>query len=148
MKAKYLYIVSALALGLVGCSQEYENVEAPLNSTMMFNIVSPNATRVADGAFEADDKLGIYVTDYADETTPAPLQISGNRANNEVMAYDGAAWATERPIYWGEGKSDVYAYYPYMDVVDVDEQPFSVALDQTAEGAYENSDFLWARLRV
>ena len=145
MKAKYLYIVSALALGLVGCSQEYENVEAPLNSTMMFNIVSPNATRVADGAFEADDKLGIYVTDYADETTPAPLQISGNRANNEVMAYDGAAWATERPIYWGEGKSDVYAYYPYMDVVDVDEQPFSVALDQTVEGAYENSDFLWAK---
>ena len=145
MKAKYLYIVSALALGLVGCSQEYENVEAPLSSTMMFNIVSPNATRVADGAFEAEDKLGIYVTDYADETTPAPLQISGNRANNEVMAFDGAAWATERPIYWGEGKSDVYAYYPYMDVVDVDEQPFSVALDQTAEGAYENSDFLWAK---
>lgn len=145
MKTKYLYIVSALALGLVGCSQEYENVEAPLSSTMMFNIVSPNATRVADGAFEADDKLGIYVTDYADETTPAPLQISGNRANNEVMAFDGAAWATERPIYWGEGKSDVYAYYPYMDVVDVDEQPFSVALDQTVEGAYENSDFLWAK---
>ena len=145
MKAKYLYIVSALALGLVGCSQEYENVEAPLSSTMMFNIVSPNATRVADGAFEVEDKLGIYVTDYADETTPAPLQISGNRANNEVMAFDGAAWATERPIYWGEGKSDVYAYYPYMDVVDVDEQPFSVALDQTVEGAYENSDFLWAK---
>lgn len=145
MKAKYLYIVSALALGLVGCSQEYENVEAPLSSTMMFNIVSPNATRVADGAFEADDKLGIYVTDYADETTPAPLQISGNRANNEVMAYDGTKWATERPVYWGEGKSDVYAYYPYMDVVDVDEQPFSVALDQTVEGAYENSDFLWAK---
>ena len=145
MKTKYLYIVSALALGLVGCSQEYENVEAPLSSTMMFNIVSPNATRVADGAFEAEDKLGIYVTDYADETTPAPLQISGNRANNEVMAYDGAAWDTERPIYWGEGKSDVYAYYPYMDVVDVDEQPFSVALDQTVESAYENSDFLWAK---
>ena len=145
MKAKYLYIVSALALGLVGCSQEYENVEAPLSSTMMFNIVSPNATRVADGAFEADDKLGIYVTDYEDATTPAPLQISGNRANNEVMAFDGTKWATERPIYWGEGKSDVYAYYPYMDVVDVDEQPFSVALDQTVEGAYENSDLLWAK---
>lgn len=145
MKAKYLYIVSALALGLFGCSQEYENVEAPLSSTMMFNIVSPNATRVADGAFEADDKLGIYVTDYADETTPAPLQISGNHTNNEVLLFDGAAWATERPIYWGEGKSDVYAYYPYMDVVDVDEQPFSVALDQTVEGAYENSDLLWAK---
>ena len=145
MKAKYLYIVSALALGLVGCSQEYENVEAPLSNTMMFNIVSPNTTRVADGAFEADDKLGIYVTDYADETTPVPLQISGNHTNNEVLLFDGASWATERPVYWGEGKSDVYAYYPYMDVVDVDEQPFSVALDQAAENAYETSDFLWAK---
>ena len=145
MKAKYLYIVSALALGLVGCSQEYENVEAPLSSTMMFNIVSPNATRVADGAFEAEDKLGIYVTDYADETTPAPLQISGNHTNNEVLLFDGAKWATERPVYWGEGKSDVYAYYPYMEIVDVDEQPFSVATDQTVEDAYETSDFLWAK---
>lgn len=146
MKAKYLYIVSALALGWVGCSQEYENIEAPLGNTMSFNIVSPNAgTRVADGAFEAEDKLGLYVTDYADATTPAPLQISGNRANNEGMLFDGAAWATERPIYWGEGKSDVYAYYPYMEIEDVDEQPFSVALDQTVEDAYETSDFLWAK---
>ena len=98
MKAKYLYIVSALTLGLVGCSQEYQNVEAPLSRTMSFNIVSPNATRVADGAFEAEDKLGIYVTDYIDAETPAPLQISGNRANNEAMVFDGAAWATERTI--------------------------------------------------
>lgn len=145
MKAKYLYIISALALGLVGCSQEYENVATPLDGAMSFNIVSPNATRVADGAFEADDKVGLYVTDYADETTPAPLQISGNRANNEGMVFNGTSWATERTIYWGEGKSDVYAYYPYIEIVDVDEQPFSVALDQTAEGAYENSDFLWAK---
>ena len=145
MKATYLYIVSALTLGLVGCSQEYENVEAPRNGKMMFNIVSPNASRVADGAFEAEDKLGLYVTDYADDTTPAPLQISGNRANNEGMVFDGASWATGRPVYWGEGKSDVYAYYPYMEIVDVDEQPFSVALDQTVEDAYETSDFLWAK---
>ncbi len=145
MKAKYLYIVSALTLGLVGCSQEYENVEAPLNGKMMFHIVSPNASRVANGAFEAEDKLGLYVTDYADATTPAPLQISGNRANNEGMVFDGASWATERIVYWGEGKSDVYAYYPYMEIVDVDEQPFSVALDQTVEDAYETSDFLWAK---
>lgn len=145
MKAKYLYIVSALSLGLVGCSQEYENVATPLDGAMSFNIVSPNATRVADGAFETDDKVGLYVTDYADETTPAPLQISGNRANNEGMVFNGTSWATERTIYWGEGKSDVYAYYPYMEVVDVDEQPFSVATDQTVEDAYETSDFLWAK---
>lgn len=145
MKTKYLYIVSALTLGLVGCSQEFQNDEILLNGPMSFNIVSPNATRVADGVFETNDKLGLYVTDYADATTPAPLQISGNRANNEVMTYNGTSWATNRPIYWGESKSDVYAYYPYMDIVDVDEQPFSVATDQSADNAYEDSDFLWAK---
>lgn len=145
MKTKYLYIVSALTLGLVGCSQEFQNDEILLNGPMSFNIVSPNATRVADGVFETNDKLGLYVTDYADAATPAPLQISGNRANNEVMTYNGTSWATNRPIYWGESKSDVYAYYPYMDIVDVDEQPFSVATDQSVENAYEDSDFLWAK---
>ena len=143
MKRLYKYsIVSALVLFAISCQQGGEEQLLPSNGQMRFNIAT---TRVSDGAFEAEDVVGLYVTDYADETTPAPLQISGNRANNEVMAYGGAAWATERPIYWGEGKSDVYAYYPYMDVVDVDEQPFSVALDQTVEGAYENSDFLWAK---
>ena len=148
MKAKYLYLVSALALGLVGCSQEYQNVETPLNNNnaMSFNIVSPNAgTRVSNGEFEAQDKLGLYVTDYIDAETPAPLQISGNRANNEAMVFDGTKWAAERPVYWGEGKSDVYAYYPYMEIVDVDDQPFSVATDQNEAKNYEASDFLWAK---
>lgn len=147
MKAKYLYIVSALALGLVGCSQEYQNVETPLNNNAMsFNIVSPNAgTRVSNGEFEAQDKLGLYVTDYIDAETPAPLQISGNHANNEAMVFDGTKWATERPVYWGEGKSDVYAYYPYMEIVDVDDQPFSVATDQNEANNYEASDLLWAK---
>lgn len=143
MKAKYLYIISMLALGFVACQQGGEEQFLPSNGEMQFNIAT---SRVANGAFEAEDKVGLYVTDYADATTPAPLQISGNRANNEAMTYDGTKWATERPIYWGKGKSDVYAYYPYIaEVVDVDNQPFSVALDQTVEGAYEASDLLWAK---
>lgn len=145
MKTKYLAI-AALALGMVACEQAANNAEIPADNRMLFDIVSPNAyTRVADGAFEAEDRIGLYVTDYADDTTPAPLQISGNRANNETLTFNGETWSPEQPIYWGEGKSDVYAYYPYMDVVDVDEQPFSVATDQDIEGAYEASDLLWAK---
>ena len=145
MKTKYLAI-AALVLGMVACEQATNNAEIPTDNRMLFNVVSPNAhTRVSNGAFEAEDKIGVYVADYADDTTPMPLQISGNRANNEALLFDGASWTPERTIYWGEGKSDVYAYYPYMDIVDVDEQPFSVALDQTVEDAYETSDFLWAK---
>ena len=146
MKTKYIHIISALALLLVSCQQGSEEQLLPSNGEMSFNIIAPNGgTRVTDGAFEAGDKIGVYVTDYTDATTSAPLQISGNRANNEAMSYDGAKWVAERPIYWGDSKADVYAYYPYMDIIDVDEQPFSVALDQHVEDCYESSDFLWAK---
>lgn len=145
MKTKYL-VIAALALGMVACERATNNVEIPADNRMLFDVSSPNAhTRVANGAFEAEDKIGVYVTDYVDNTTSAPLQISGNRANNEALIFDGTSWAPERPIYWGDGKSDVYAYYPYMEVEDVDEQLFSVALDQDADGAYEASDLLWAK---
>lgn len=145
MKTKYLAI-AALALGMVACEQATNNAVIPADNRMLFDVASPNAhTRVSNGTFEAEDKIGVYVTDYADDTTPMPLQISGNRANNEALLFDGASWTPERTIYWGEGKSDVYAYYPYMEIVDVDEQPFSVALDQDVEGAYEASDLLWAK---
>ena len=144
MKAKYLYIISMLALGFVACQQGGEEQILPSNGEMAFNVAT---SRVANDTFEAEDKIGVYVTDFVDATTPAPLQLSGNRANNEGVIFDGTKWSAERPIYWGEGKSDVYAYYPYIaEVADVDNQPFSVALDQTVEGAYEASDFLWAKV--
>lgn len=145
MKTKYLAI-AALTLGMVACEQAANNVKIPADNRMLFDVAAPAAhTRVSNGAFEVEDRIGVYVTDYADDTTPMPLQISGNRANNEALLFDGNTWTAERPIYWGEGKSNVYAYYPYMEVKDVDEQPFSVATDQTVEGAYEASDLLWAK---
>ena len=144
MKRTYLYIISVLTLGFVACQQGGNDAELVANGEMRFNITA--GTRVANEQFEAEDKVGLYVTDYVDSETPAPLQVSGNRANNEAMTFDGTKWNIERPIYWGEGKSDVYAYYPYTsEISNVDEMPFSVATDQDVEGAYEASDLLWAK---
>ncbi len=120
---------------------------------MSFSVLSPGAqTKVSGGTFETGDKIGIFVTDYADEQTPMPLQISGNRATNIAATFDGQGWTSERPIYWGEGKSDVYATFPLIeDLSDINSQSFSVATDQSAEAkdgtpaAYESSDFLWAK---
>ena len=112
---------------------------------MSFNILGPGTqTKVTGNAFDALDEIGLYVTDYVDNITPMPLQISGNRANNLTVTFDGASWTPEKTIYWGAGKSDVYAYYPYMSISDVESQYFEVAADQTGEG-YEASDFLWAK---
>lgn len=141
MKTKQISI-SALALLFVACQQGGEELLLTSNGEMAFNVATRSA---ANNTVEAKDKMGVYVTDYVDATTPAPLQVSGNRANNEGVIFDGAKWTAEQCIYWGEGKCDIYAYYPYMAIEDIDEQPFSVALDQTVEGAYESSDLLWAK---
>lgn len=136
-----------LALAAVACQEGNITPESPVVSNeMSFDILAPGVqTKVANNAFEATDVIGLYVTDYVNEATAMPLQISGNRANNITVTYDGAAWTPEKTIFWGSGKSDIYAYYPYFEEVkDVDSQYFEVATDQTTDG-YEASDFLWAK---
>ena len=78
----------ALAAGLSSCGKEALQSDAEsYDSTMSFNVLAPGATptKVSGNAFEAGDKAGLYVTDYVDENTPMPLQISGNRASNVAM---------------------------------------------------------------
>lgn len=136
-----------MALAFTACQEGNITLEAPvISDEMFFNVLAPGLqTKVADNAFEASDVIGLYVTDYADENIPMPLQVSGNRANNQTVTYDGISWVPDRTIWWGNGKSDVYAYYPYIDnIMDVEDQYFEVAADQTSEG-YELSDLLWAK---
>ena len=141
---KKIYI-PLLALALTSCQEGNITPDIATNGEMSFNVIGPGTqTKVTGNAFDALDEIGLYVTDYVDNTTPMPLQISGNRANNLTVTFDGSSWAPEKTIYWGSGKSDVYAYYPYMSISDVESQYFEVAADQTGEG-YEASDFLWAK---
>ena len=136
-----------MALAFTACQSNIVEPEGAVHDNVMrFNLVGPSAqTKVSAGAFEAADQIGLYVTDYVNETTPMPLQISGNRANNSLVTFDGLAWTPDQTIYWGDGKSDVYAYYPYFETVeDVNNQSFELATDQTGTG-YEMSDFLWAK---
>lgn len=143
MKTIYKYsILSALMLIALSCQQGNDDITFASDGQMSFDVIT---TRVAGDVFEAEDKIGVYVTDYINSKTPAPLLISGNRANNEVIVYDGSTWTAGRPIYWGTGKSDVYAYYPYMEITDIQEHQFSIATDQSIKGAYEASDLLWAK---
>ena len=136
-----------MALAFTACQDNIVEPESLVHDNIMrFNLVGPNVqTKVTNDAFEAADVIGLYVTDYVNETTPMPLQISGNRANNSLVTFDGSSWTPEQTIYWGRGKSDVYAYYPYFETVaDVNNQYFVLATDQTGAG-YEVSDFLWAK---
>lgn len=122
-----------------------------LNSEeMRFTASYPTTTRATGAAFETDDAMGVYVTQY-DGDMPVPLQLSGNYTNNAKTIFNGSIWKSSPVIYWEEGKFDVYAYYPYTNITSVDEYPFTVALDQSTEensnvlSGYEASDFLWAK---
>ena len=144
---KRIYIPLLMALTFTSCQ---ENAVAPatpvVDDVMRFNLVAPGAqTKVSAGTFETADQIGLYVVDYVDDAIPMPLQASGNRANNSLVTFDGSVWTPEQTIYWGEGKSDVYAYYPYYETVsDVNDLHFELATDQDGSG-YEASDFLWAK---
>ena len=144
--------LSALSIIAISCRREnpvmphlYEEGE------LRIQVIHPSAaTKVSSTAFESGDRIGLFVTSYDGETAP-PLQISGNWANNISTAYDGTSWIPDKKIFWADGKMDVYGYYPYMPLISVDEQPFTIAVDQTTPengenpGGYEASDLLWAK---
>lgn len=146
---KKIITVFAAIAALVGCSKEPATGLAD-DGQMKFTMTVGESTRATATEFEAGDKVGLFVVEY-DGETPNPLQISGNWVNNVATSFDGTEWRADKAIYWPENKTDVYGYYPYMDLISVDEQPFTVALDQSTArdgdvlGGYEASDLLWAK---
>lgn len=138
----------ALALlALVACADDNEpQYKDARHTPMTFEVTHPSQTRATATNFEGGDRIGLYVA-QAD----APLEIGGNLVNNEALTYNGSSWAAAHTLYWDEGTYNAYAYYPYIQgVSSIDDQPFSVATDQstaktaTALGGYEASDLLFA----
>ena len=119
----------ALALlGLVACSDDGEQQYKDARHTpMTFTVTHPSQTRATATDFENGDRIGLYVA-QAD----APLEIGGNLVNNEALTHNGSSWTAAQTLYWDEGTYNAYAYYPYMQgVSSIDDQPFSVATDQS-----------------
>lgn len=138
----------ALALlALVACADDNEpQYKDARHTPMTFEVMHPSQTRATATCFEGGDRIGLYVA-QAD----APLEIGGNLVNNEALTYNGSRWTAAHTLYWDEGTYNAYAYYPYIQgVSSIDDQPFSVATDQstvktaTALGGYEASDLLFA----
>lgn len=139
-----------LALASASCSNELEPTSAPQDAKeipMTFVVTYPGQeSRATDEGFERNDKMGLYVA-----SSEAPLEIGGNLVNNEPLTFDGSNWTATRTLYWDNGTYNAYAYYPYTtDISSIEDQPFSVSLDQstpktsTAPGGYEASDLLFA----
>lgn len=116
--------------------------ETPEQNEIVLDMIHPHGvvTRATETAFEESDQIGVYVT-----AADAALQLGGNEVNNERFTFNGTAWTSSRKVYWNAGTHNVYAYYPYSEVVnDVEDYSFSVQEDQSTARNYTLSDFLWA----
>ena len=151
MKKRILYIGVALSMmTFASCSSDNDvSTEAPKSAKetpMTFDVIHPSHTKATATEFENGDKIGVYIA-----KTDMPLEIGGNTLNNEQLTLTSGTWTPSKNLFWDEGTYNAYAYYPYMDVTSIEDQPVSVATDQsTAEtdgklSGYEASDLLYAK---
>ena len=149
MKRHILYIGVALSLlGLASCSND-DSTESPVSARetpMTFDVVHPSQTRATATDFENGDKIGVYIA-----KADMPLEIGGNALNNEPLTLTSGKWTPGKNLFWDEGTYNAYAYYPYMNVTSIEDQPVSVATDQSSAetngtlSGYEASDLLYAK---
>ncbi len=160
LKSTQFITAAAILLGMTACSLEEDNFHPesadgePGLITLSGEISQVYQTRANDSGFADKDEIGVYIVDYSGSEA-GTLKKSGNRADNVKFTFDEAAykWTPARDIYWKDKEThiDVYGYYPYAAIENVDEYAFDVQKDQSTEalngklGGYEASDFLWGK---
>ena len=139
---KKILLLAAMA-AMVACSKSVENAPATPEADKLPINISTTLTRATDSAFEAGDKVGIYVVNE-----PDALAVSGNHVDNMGFTFS-SKWTPDTEIYWLDKstKADFYCYYPYCDkITDVSKFNVAVAEDQSRLEAYRTSDFLWGKV--
>ncbi len=160
-KHSYLAILAAALPILAACSISDPLIEAegidysrqPIS--LGGEIDQIYVTRASDGGFADKDRIGVYIVDY-NGSEAGTLRSGGNRADNVKYTFDEASykWIAERDIYWKNKDThiDIYGYYPYLTVDEVNAMSFEVSKDQSTDaqngklGGYEASDFLWGKV--
>ena len=140
--------VSTLGVLMMGCSKD--SLEGQISSTncelkLRGDIKAPTSgTRVNTNGFEANDKVGVYVS------STGSLASQGNTLDNAAYTYsNGNLNASEgSEVYWDSKDAllSVYAYYPYVaNVANNSAYEFSVETNQSTDVNFYNSDFITAQ---
>ncbi len=162
MRKHSLAVLLAAALPFFAACSISETLEEPGGVDYGSKVISLGGeidqiyqTRANDGGFADKDQIGVYIVDY-NGTEAGTLSGSGNRADNVKHTFDASTykWTAARDIYWKNKDThvDVYGYYPYGIVDDVNAMSFEVSKDQSTDaqngklGGYEASDFLWGKV--
>lgn len=144
---KYITIIASLAV-LISCHKEGP-AEIQGDNQIVFEFGLP-ATKATAENFEAGDKVSVWAVEYVTEEAPE-LQIGGNFLNNEILAFDGSSWSSNRTLFWSSKACDFYAVYPAIEPTSAESYLFNIATDQNsletedALGGYEASDLMFAK---
>ena len=140
MKKKLFTLMAAVA-AMVSCSDNVENVPTTPETDKVPINISPTLTRATDSAYEAGDKVGIFVVNE-----PNTLVASGNHVDNMGFTYS-TTWTPDTPIYWLDKstKADFYCYYPYAENVSTTAHTFATKANQSQLADYKASEFLWGK---
>jgi hypothetical protein len=141
-----------MAIAVSSCEKKNEPippVDPPVNPPTPIVIAVNPHTRATDAGYESGDKVGIFVVNHTDATTPGTLTAAtGNHVNNMCFAYDGTQWTPDETVYWKDQttKADFYCYYPHRTSLEsVSEVSVSVPVDQSTTEQYKEGDFLWGK---
>ena len=107
-------------------------------------VMEDDIKRATDYAFEAGDRIGLFVVNRNGDGSAKPLLAAGNHVDNMGFTYSGT-WTPDTPIYWQDDQThaDFYLYYPYTaTLADVEAMPFNVSADQSTEAAYKAGDLM------
>ena len=138
---KKLFTLMAAVAAMVSCSDKVENVPTTPETDRLPINISTTLTRATDSAFEAGDKVGIFVVNE-----PNALATSGNHVDNMGFTYT-TTWTPDTPIYWLDQttKADFYCYYPYAEAANTAAHAFATKADQSSLANYKASEFLWGK---
>lgn len=146
MVKKYI-IGLCVSVGLwCGCAEDKEIGWGGEDGEIVLNAVFDGESRVSAQAFDENDRVGVFVTEY-DGDTETPLKSSGNYVDNHLFTVTSSALSTEEPLFYPQVNNvDIYGYYPYQSAVaSVDKYPFAVETDQSEIERFKASDFVWAK---
>jgi hypothetical protein len=124
MKLKTILYAAAATITLAACSNDTDNESNALQALQVQADIA-STTRVANGAFEKDDAIGVHVVSTATDGL-----TSGS--NVKYVAQDASGnFTSDTPVYYKD-KNDVniYAYYPYTEELSGNVATVKIA-DQT-----------------
>lgn len=109
MKKMFLF-AACLAVLACSCSENEEGTVKDVRASLKINanIGAPAVSRAEKTAWEAGDKLGLYV---CNGTLGTPYNQNAVYTNTP-FTYSAAGWTSEE-ILLDENEATVFAYYPY-----------------------------------